>query len=213
MLDVLKMKLQYEDRAIGRVSKEGHVKSPKNPRPLGPQIRPARPVHSEGITIDTYKKPPLQRVPSPVNKKTLAAVLKSQLSKSLSCLLHQQPPATMTFKRRNGGRNKHGRGHTKFIRCSNCGKCCPKDKAIKRFLVRNIVEQAAVRDVQESCVYDGKSLAKLVFNHVLLCSIWSWTLLFLCCGIRVCLAQTVRQDAVLCLLCYSLPCCEGSLSL
>uniref|UniRef100_A0A2N9FBC4 40S ribosomal protein S26 n=1 Tax=Fagus sylvatica TaxID=28930 RepID=A0A2N9FBC4_FAGSY len=29
---------------------------------------------------------------------------------------------------RNGGRNKHGRGHVKFIHCSNCGKCCPKNQ-------------------------------------------------------------------------------------
>ena len=45
------------------------------------------------------------------------------------------------------------------MRCESSGVLVPKDKAIKRFIVRNIVDASAIRDIQDSSVIDGVSIS------------------------------------------------------
>jgi small subunit ribosomal protein S26e len=83
----------------------------------------------------------------------------------------------MSVKRRNHGRSKHGRGHVKFVRCGNCGRACGKDKAVKRFTVRNIVDASSQRDIKEASAYETYTLPKLFIQQIycIACAIHSRT--------------------------------------
>jgi small subunit ribosomal protein S26e len=71
----------------------------------------------------------------------------------------------MTVKRRNHGRNKHGRGHVNRVRCGSTAKAIPKDKAIKRFKIKPMVEPSAQRDIRDSSAYENYTLPKLYLKE------------------------------------------------
>merc|ERR1712159_299759 len=73
--------------------------------------------------------------------------------------------ATMTVKRRSHGRNKKGRGHVNRVRCASTGKAIPKDKAIKRFIVRNIVDASSMRDIRDASAFETYALPKIYIKQ------------------------------------------------
>ena len=73
----------------------------------------------------------------------------------------------MPSKRRNGGRNKNNKGHASTVHCANCHRIVSKDKAIKRFIIKNLVDASSARDIKEVSVYnEGKEEDQFVIPKI-----------------------------------------------
>ena len=60
----------------------------------------------------------------------------------------------MPSKRRNNGRGKKNKGHSDAVTCLNCGRQVAKDKAIKRFAMRKLVDESSRKDIMDNYAYD-----------------------------------------------------------
>lgn len=73
---------------------------------------------------------------------------------------------SMPSKRRNHGRSKKNRGHVKPIVCGNCGRLVAKDKAIKRYTVKDIVDSSSKKDIRDNVAFtDSYTIPKLFYKQ------------------------------------------------
>ena len=52
-----------------------------------------------------------------------------------------------------------------FHSCASTGKAIPKDKAVTRFIVRNIVDASSMRDIRDASAYEAYALPKVRHDH------------------------------------------------
>ena len=90
----------------------------------------------------------------------------------------------MPKKRRNNGRNKKGRGNTRNLACDNCRKLVPKvktsfkyltklifpkkDKAIKRYVVRDLFDGSTKSDINDNKAVESNTLLIPTFSSLYL---------------------------------------------
>merc|ERR1719261_1440203 len=75
----------------------------------------------------------------------------------------------MPSKRRNNGRNKKNRGAPGRVNCDNCSRVVPKDKAIKKFTVRDCIDAASKEDIAKASAYKQATLVPKIMLKMYYC--------------------------------------------
>merc|ERR1711988_1149785 len=69
----------------------------------------------------------------------------------------------MSKKRRNNGRAKKNKGRSNLVVCLNRHRMVGKDKSVKRFQMRNIVDGSSRKDIEDNSAYP-KGDSKTTFH-------------------------------------------------
>ncbi|AIB09843.1 40S ribosomal protein S26 (nucleomorph) [Lotharella oceanica] len=74
----------------------------------------------------------------------------------------------MVRKRRNRGRSKHNRGHTRRIHCEEKNTLTPRDKAIKKLNIKNFTDPFATIELLNAILLPRYQIPKL-YSYVFYC--------------------------------------------
>ncbi len=59
-------------------------------------------------------------------------------------------------------------GHTRPVNCSNCNRMVPKDKCIKKFTVRDMIDASSKEDIRAVQIYENFIIPK-TYNKLTYC--------------------------------------------